>query len=294
MSDNYRPLTPDEIAAHPLYSKADKFLEVLQEMPLENQMFGSIYKQQEDNIRFAMEVGKKNQEEKERQHKWQEDMLEVAKNAANATTENVEKFIIDELCNVLTHFEQRVVELEKRGEVEISNDIYSVIRRTLEMNGITSERETTIGRAKKELGETDFYFYRYIDGQREDVAILENKLIKDFAQQYKQLLGYLNPNFTFGITLSINKDCTHEEALQFIVNNLTDELYCIETTYGAFQITETSKRSMPPYYITTKHILPELHNREMKIYHLVLNLFDPSRKDVAIQARPKSKSIAKE
>lgn len=285
MNDHYKILTPEEIAAHPFLSKADEFGKVFQDMPIENQMFGSVKKMQEDSYRTATDVNKSIQEEKVRQQKWQEDILEAVNLSNNSIAADAEGFIIIELCNVITLFEQRVAEFENRGEVEISNDIYASIKRILETQGISSEREATIGRAKKELGETDFYFSRLLDEQREDISILESKVIENFSNQYKQLLGYLNPNFTFGITISINKKYHLDKAMQYIEGKLDGELYSLETEFGSFQITEISSRKRPPYYVTSKHILPELPEREMKIYHLLLNLYDAPRKDIAAQTR---------
>ena len=46
-----------------------------------------------------------------------------------------------------------------------------------------------------------------------DYAVLENKYIENFTNQYNQLMGYLNPNFEFGITLSMNREMSLKKDL---------------------------------------------------------------------------------
>lgn len=44
-------------------------------------------------------------------------------------------------------------------------------------------------------------------------AVLENKYIEKFTNQYNQLRGYLNPDFKFGITLSMNREMSLKKDL---------------------------------------------------------------------------------
>ena len=74
-----------------------------------------------------------------------------------------------------------------------------------------------VGQLKK-LGETDLYIYKESDGIITDYAILENKYIENFTEQYNQLMGYLNPYFKFGITLSLNRKMSLKQGFDEIEN----------------------------------------------------------------------------
>ena len=77
-----------------------------------------------------------------------------------------------------------------------------------------------MGRAIKKLGETDLYIYKESDGIITDYVILENKYIENFTEQYNQLMGYLNPYFKFGITLSLNRKMSLKQGFDEIENEL--------------------------------------------------------------------------
>jgi len=129
--------------------------------------------------------------------------------------------IIMEISFCLTLLEQRIIEIESRDEVEISNDIYHGLVRVLSVKfDLQCAREMPIGRAIKKLGETDLYIYQNTSKTRKDWCIIENKVIEKFEDQYKQLLGYLNNNFEFGVTISISKNKNLEDAVNFIENKL--------------------------------------------------------------------------
>lgn len=53
-----------------------------------------------------------------------------------------------------------------------------------------------------------------------DYAILENKYIENFTEQYNQLMGYLNPYFKFGITLSLNRKMSLSQGFDEIEKEL--------------------------------------------------------------------------
>lgn len=205
---------------------------------------------------------------------------------SNTSTANSEiEQIVLEILYVLQDIETRVVENEKKGEVEISNDIYSSLNRALKWGfGLDCTREMTIGRANKKLGETDLYLYKNDKEKKQHYAIIENKNISGFETQYKQLLGYLNYNFKFGVTISINKKMNFQDALSK-VNTIIES---IKATYDKFKITRIDKPYREfPYVIRSYHIIPEDTKKEMPIYHLILNLNDTERKMIAKQARKK-------
>jgi hypothetical protein len=196
---------------------------------------------------------------------------------------NTEDEIIFEVVSVLQMLETRIVEIEKRDEVEISNDIYTALSRVLKVKfGLESTREMTIGRAKKKLGETDLYIYKNDSTYKRHYAIIENKYSDKFTSQYQQLLGYLNQNFKFGITISINKTLNLEVGIKKIVDKL-EEFKIQDKTFKITKICKPFKEF--PYVVKSKHIIPEDSKKEMPIYHLVLNLVDSDRVKVAGEAR---------
>jgi len=193
--------------------------------------------------------------------------------------------IILEIIFILQEMEARVAEIKPRNEVEISNDIYANLNRPLKMGfEIECTREMTMGRANKKLGETDLYLYKNTKEKKQHFAIIENKYINNFKSQYQQLLGYLNQNFKFGVTISINKTLKLEKAIKKIEKVLKN----IQETDVDFKITRIEKPYKEfPYVIRSYHIIPEDITREMPIYHLILNLYDLEREKIAKEARNK-------
>ena len=59
--------------------------------------------------------------------------------------------------------------------------------------------------------------------------MLENKYIENFTKQYEQLMGYLNQDFKFGITLSLNRKMSLKEGFNTsdIVNYINNMLPAI-------------------------------------------------------------------
>ena len=139
-----------------------------------------------------------------------------------------------------------------------------------------------MGRAKKEIGELDLYFFINEDGIKQEKYILENKVIENFSDQYMQLMGYLNPNFPAGITLSINTSKRWEEAYDFICGKLE----VMKKDGGKFAPISINriKGDKGTRYIKTEHIVPETE-LTMSVYHLVLQLSDDDRLEAARKAR---------
>ncbi len=189
--------------------------------------------------------------------------------------------IVIEILNKLQDFQMRVMDFQKRGEVEITADLQDAVSGNLNTKyRIHLAREFTMGRALKKLGETDLYFYKEENGIKENIAVLENKCIENFKDQYLQLMGYLNQNFKFGITLSINRNRTVTEAENYIINCLNE----IEDDFSVLEVKPENKGGFT--YLVSEHIIPETGKR-MKIYHLIFQLCDRKRVEAAKRARKK-------
>lgn len=209
--------------------------------------------------------------------------LEVRDSSIGGAKLSISQNIIKELLTVLKRFQKRISHFENRGEVQITADIHDNVEGILNSKyGLHISREFTMGRANKELGETDLYIYAEKHGDIVDYAVLENKYIENFKYQYNQLMGYLNHNFKFGITLSLNKNMTLKSGFDKIEN----ELKAMEGDFRPVEI----KRIGEEYtlMIVSEHIVPETGSR-MKIYHLIFQLHDEERKKIAKVARKKKK-----
>ncbi|MBB6624821.1 hypothetical protein H7E67_15380 [Clostridium gasigenes] len=196
--------------------------------------------------------------------------------------ENIEKEIVLELCNAIKLITNHSIEMQDKGEVEISNEVFRSIKRSFKLKfDVEVERESEIGNSKIKLGENDFYIYKNGD-QYINVAIGENKNIENFTGAYGQVLGYLNHSFTFGFTILINRKKTMEDACKYIIENLK------KNTYPSFKIIEIKQEPfgyLSKYVIKSTHIIPEDKERNMNIYHIILDLNNNYRKKVAIEAR---------
>lgn len=193
-----------------------------------------------------------------------------------------EEIIIKELYNCFKLLNEHVVEIREKSEVEISNEIFRIIKRLFKVQyGVEVERESEIGHSSKKLGENDFYIYQNLD-EYINIAIGENKLLEGFNKAYGQVLGYLNYNFKFGFTISINKNKTIGEAYEYIINCLNNNKY---EDFKIMGIYEEPFGKEYKYLVKSDHIIPEDITRQMSIYHLILDLNDKFRKSVAIKSR---------
>lgn len=201
----------------------------------------------------------------------------------NNPRDHLLKDVVGQMLSVLTEMSERSVDLSGRGEVALTGDFQTAIAPVLnEKYGIQIAREYTLGRAKVKIGETDLFFFRYVEGKKEQLFILENKYIQNFTSQYLQLMGYLNPDFTAGFTLSINKDKGWEEAFDYICEKL-EGLKEIGGTFAPVSIVRCVEPNRTQY-VKTEHIVPET-GMNMVVYHLVLQISDSERHKIAIEAR---------
>ena len=190
---------------------------------------------------------------------------------------------VGHMLSALREMGERSVDLSVRSEVELTADFQIIIAPVLNAKyDIQVVREYTLGRSKKKIGETDLYFFRNKDGIKEELYILENKNIEKFTDQYCQLLGYLNPDFIAGFTLSINRNKGWEEAFDYICAKL-EQLKSDGGDLAPISIEriEDAKRTQ---YLKTCHIVPET-GMTMVVYHMVLQLSDKDRHEIAIKAR---------
>ena len=202
-----------------------------------------------------------------------------------------EESIIIEIYAILVQMEQRALELKKRSETEISNDMDLGLKRLLKLkHNFEVARERPMGRALVQLGETDIYIYQNSDIGYREIAVIENKFIEKLENEYYQLLGYLNKNFQFGITIAINRNLNYDQAKQ----KLKEAILKWEKENCGFDIEDIKHpfRDLPDIVMTT-HKVPENTNSRMNIYHLILNLSDEFRSGAAIKARAKKSSKGK-
>lgn len=205
--------------------------------------------------------------------------LEVRHMSENRNHTSLSQNIIMEICSVIRRFQKRIPHFEERGEVQITADLHDSVEGILNSKyGLSVAREFTMGRAIKKLGETDLYIYKESDGIITDYAILENKYIENFTEQYNQLMGYLNPYFKFGITLSLNRKMSLSQGF----DEIEKELKTIEGDFAPINIRRIGESET--LMIVSEHIVPETGNK-MKVYHLIFQLNDKERKEVAALAR---------
>ena len=251
--------------------------------------------------------------EKDREDRFRRDILEESRNAGLPriysgvfkrilkiddilgktvrTKDRMTEDVIDQMLSALSEMSEQTVFKADDFETELTADFQGRISAVLNQKyGIQTAREYTMGRAGKTIGETDLYFFREENGIKEQLYILENKIIKNFREQYEQLAGYLNPNFRAGMTLSINKTMEWEEAFDFICEKLEE----LRKEGGRFAPTLITRKDAESgtLYIRSEHIVPET-GRSMPVYHLVMQLSDIHRQDIAKKARKKAVSSKK-
>lgn len=209
--------------------------------------------------------------------------LEIRSEKNGCFCTSLSENIVMELVSVIKRFQKRIVHFENRDEVEITADIQDAIAGSLNSKyDLHISREFTMGRAIKKLGETDLYIYAEKDGHITDCAVFENKYIENFTKQYNQLMGYLNPNFEFGITLSMNREMSLKNGFDEIENKLKS----IKGAFRPIRIQRIGEKDT--LMIISEHIVPETGNR-MKVFHLIFQLNDRERKAAAVSARKKEK-----
>ena len=201
----------------------------------------------------------------------------------NRSKDEQTEAIVEQMLSVLRSMTGRGVDLNNLDEPALTRTFQEAVEPVLNSKfGIQIAREYTLGKAKKTIGETDLYFFSQKEGIEQELYILENKVIENFSKQYEQLMGYLNPNFRAGITLSINKDKEWEEAFDYICKKL-DNLKENRDEFAPILI-DRKIGTNGTQYVKSEHIVPET-GYAMPVYHLVLQLADDARQRVAVKAR---------
>lgn len=208
--------------------------------------------------------------------------LEIRYEKKSKSHSSLSESIVMELISTIRRFQKRVAHFENRDEVQITADLQDAVEGVLNSKyGLLVSREFTMGRAIKKLGETDLYIYKEQDGIVTEYAVLENKYIENFTNQYNQLMGYLNPNFSFGITLSLNRKMSLKQGFDQIENKLR----AIDGNFKPLDVQRFGSNDAS--MIVSEHVVPETGNR-MKIYHLIFQLNDRERREAAALARKSS------
>lgn len=197
-----------------------------------------------------------------------------------AIKNDAETAIVNAIFSALSKIQRRVVHFNQFDEVQLTAELDDMIQDHLASEfAVHTKREYNMGRALKKLGETDLYFYKFQDRGIKDLAILENKEIDRFEDQYYQLMGYMNPNFEFGITVSINRRLKLFDARERIFNIL-------KGLEGEFSPEEIHFFNQHDNGLLSKHVVPET-GKIMYVYHFIMNLEDESRQAAAGKARRK-------
>lgn len=193
--------------------------------------------------------------------------------------DSIDEFVVSSLQFCIMRLQTELTYIENDNEVRISARIADILAGCLYEKHIVVGREVPMGRATKEIGETDIVLTEYNGKIKKHfpIAIIENKVIEKFSSQYLQLMGYLNQDFSFGVTVSINRQMKLDEASSFIIDSLKE-------ITGPFSVKSIKKCPGRIFTIKTTHIVPET-KKEMEVYHLILNLNDCERKESALRAR---------
>lgn len=213
--------------------------------------------------------------------------LEIRCKKSNTIQSPIDQNIIMEIISTIRRFQKRISHFEKRDEVQITADLQDAVEGILNSKyGLTVAREFTMGRALQKLGEKDLYIYKEQDGVTTDYAVLKNKYLESFTEQYNQLMGYLNPYFKFGITLSLNRKMSWKQGF----DEIERKLKAITGDFTPISIRRIGENET--VMIISEHTVPETGNK-MKVYHLIFQLNDSERREVAKLARKKQHNKSK-
>lgn len=197
-----------------------------------------------------------------------------------------ETYIIKSVYNILQLYERRSRFFNKQcSEVDFSDSIHDSLKQLFLEKGLHIEREARAGYSEVEIGELDFYIYRYENGAYKQIAVGENKEWGNFENSIKQLIGYMNRNTSFGFTTIYNKT-THIGTIlrsrlnvlkHFSVNNEFEIVGDIEAVEGLNNV------------LKTKHENPEHNGTYFNLYHLIYNAYSPERELAAKEGRNRKK-----
>ena len=194
---------------------------------------------------------------------------------------DLEEYITKTIYNAIRKLEQKPREIQRIGEVELSNRIEANLHQVLNEKGIIITRETPAGFSLKETGELDFYIYDYKNSIYRTISIGENKEWGEYPNSIKQLIGYLDYGISFGFTIIFNKSTR----LNTIIDRRKEILKSFEVD-GKFKVVGEIEDVIGMInVIKTKHENPELEGSYFYLYHYIVNAFAPEREESAKQAR---------
>lgn len=208
-----------------------------------------------------------------------DEILGIIKKTRTDPTEKV----LELLLGILKNMSGRIADLVQKDETKLTSDIMAFIHPILNAKyDIEISRECSLGRSRTNIGETCLYFFQLYEF-KQSMYILEVKDIQSINLSYEQLMGYLNPDFLAGITVSINRVMEWDAAFDFIYNQL-EEIKETKAQFAPIFVDRVTDASGSTLYIKTEHIVPET-GRIMPVYHMVLQLYNAYRKNVATKAR---------
>lgn len=228
--------------------------------------------------------------QKIRDKEWQpydiSDELELAsrpvKEAYNKVCQESEKldlsdemFIVQEIDSAIKLLCNRIKDIESMSENEISNYIEYMLKRLLYLSrNIEIEREALLGFASVNIGEADMVLYRN-SGRYENIAVIENKFYNPNFKEIKQLLGYFNISFKFGVTITINDRKKLGDVMGAMYGYLKSEKENIQVVHI---------EKMGDYILRSTILNPE-DSRQINCHHFILNINSEERKEWAKDAR---------
>lgn len=185
--------------------------------------------------------------------------------------DNVEGLIVKSIYNAIKKRENDPRRLIDTSETQLSDDIRDIVQQGLYGNNIMISREMPSGFSKKNIGECDFYVYRYNNDIYEEIAIGENKEWGSFSEQVKQLIGYMKPNTMFGFTMLFNKNVKLSYALEKR-KTILNEFYVEIDGKKHFKVIGGIREvaSMNDVLVTL-HKNPEKEGSYFKLYHFIVN-----------------------
>ncbi len=204
-----------------------------------------------------------------------EEYYKVAKDS-NDLSLNDEMFIIQEIDSIIKLLCNRITDINKLTENEISNYVEYMLKRLLFLNrNIQIEREALLGFSSIKIGEADMVLYRNNERGYDNIAVIENKFYNAQFKEIKQLLGYMNMHFKFGVTITINK----ERKLIDVVDSMQKYM---EQEKESLHLIKVEKKKEYIIYSTMKK--PQ-DDQIMNCYHFILNLNEDERKNWSREAR---------
>lgn len=187
-----------------------------------------------------------------------------------------ELFIVQEIDSIIKLLCNRIREIQKLEENEISNYIEYMLKRLLVLNrDIQIEREALLGFSNVEIGKADMVLYRNNNQGYNNIAVIESKMYNACFKEIKQLLGYMNIDIKLGITITINKNRRLADVIGAMRNY-------IESEKEDLHILKVDKEKE---YMLHTRMENQQDNSVIDCYHFVLHLNEEEFERYAHEAR---------